>query len=221
MLRKLLLPFLFVAFFANMAFAQTGSITGKVTNEKGEPVPTANVLLMETNQGAATNLEGEYTISNVDPGTYTLRVTFVGYKDYKTKVTVEAGQTLTKNVTLEQEAVGLDELVVTAFGITREKRATTSQTQNINVEDLNTVQPTSAAEGLAGKVAGLQINHQSSGVKPANQILLRGMRSISFNNEPVVVIDGTRASVAAFRDLNPNDIENVNVLKGATSAALY
>src|SRR5699024_10840411 len=116
MLRKLLLPFLFVAFFANMAFAQTGSITGKVTNEKGESIPTANELVMETSRGAAIILEGEYTISNVESCTYTLRVSFVGYKEYKAKVTVEAGETLTKNVTLKAGAVALEELVVTGFG---------------------------------------------------------------------------------------------------------
>src|SRR5699024_7021760 len=150
MLRKLLLPFLFVAFFANMAFAQTGGITGKVTNEQGEPVPTANVLLVEISRGAATNLQGEYTIDNVEPGTYTLKVSFIGYTEYTAQVTIVPGETLTQNVILKQGAIGLEELVVTGFG-TVERSNLTSAISSVDQEDIETSTATSIDRILQGR----------------------------------------------------------------------
>src|SRR5699024_8559158 len=79
MLKKSSLLLFFIVFWGHLAFAQTGSIKGVVTNEQGEPVPTANVLLVEVSRGAATNLQGEYAIPNVQPGTYTLRISYIGY----------------------------------------------------------------------------------------------------------------------------------------------
>src|SRR5699024_3244597 len=137
------------------------------------------------------------------------------------KITVDQG-TVTLNIKLTPRVQQLENIVVTgAFGIKMQKKATTFQTEDVGSRDLTSAAPTTVAEGLVGKVAGLQINHQGSGVKPQNQIILRGLRSISHNNEALIVIDGTIASSGAFRDLNPQDIENVDVLKGATAAALY
>jgi len=111
--------------------------------------------------------------------------------------------------------------VVTALGIKREKREVTYQTQKVASEELTKIAPTKAATALAGKVAGLQINVQDNGVNPSVQILLRGMRSVSGNNSALIVIDGSISSEGAFSALNPNDIANISVLKGANAAALY
>jgi len=115
----------------------------------------------------------------------------------------------------------MDEVVVTALGIKREKREVTYQTQKVSDSELNKMAPTKAGAAMAGKVAGLQINVQDNGVNPSTQIILRGLRSISFDNQALIVIDGSIATSAAFDNLNPNDIANISVLKGATAAALY
>lgn len=116
MFKKLPFLFLFVIFLVQMASAQTGSITGTVTNEKGVPVPTADVLLVEISREAATNLQGKYLIEDVLPGTYTLRVSFIGYETYEDPVTIEAGQILTKDVVLQEKATGSDEKKGTGNG---------------------------------------------------------------------------------------------------------
>src|SRR5690606_31343148 len=103
----------------------------------------------------------------------------------------------------------------------REKRETSYVTESVDSDKLLTVQPQSAASALAGKVAGLQINVQDNGVKPSTQILLRGLRSITQSNSALIVIDGSISTQGAFDQLNPNDIESINTLKGATAAALY
>jgi TonB-linked SusC/RagA family outer membrane protein len=122
---------------------------------------------------------------------------------------------------MESELVGLNEVVVTALGIKREKREITYQTQKVGNEELAATQPTRAGSALAGKVAGLQINVQDNSLNPSTQIVLRGFRSISAGNQALVVIDNAISSLAAFDDLNPNDIADVSILKGATAAALY
>ena len=115
----------------------------------------------------------------------------------------------------------MDEVIVTGFGIKRDKRSVTYQTAKVDNETLMAGQQTRAAAGLAGKIAGVQVNIESNGVNPSSKILLRGMRSISGNNEALIVIDGSIASKGAFDALNANDIESINVLKGASASALY
>lgn len=116
MAKKILLFFLFTAFLVQIATAQTGNITGTVTSGKGVPIPTADVLLVETSQAVTTNLKGEYTIENVKPGHYTLRVSFIGYETFEGQVTIEAGQTLTKDVVLQEKPVGLGKKNATGNG---------------------------------------------------------------------------------------------------------
>ena len=114
-----------------------------------------------------------------------------------------------------------DEVVVTALGIKKEKREITYQTQKVNNAELTASQPTRAGSALAGKVAGLQINVQDNSVNPSTQIILRGLRSLWSDNQALIVIDDVISSIGAFNDLNPNDIADLNILKGATAAALY
>ncbi len=114
-----------------------------------------------------------------------------------------------------------DEVVVTALGIKKEKREITYQTHKVTNAELTASQPTRAASALAGKVAGLQINVQDNSVNPSTQIILRGLRSLWSDNQALIVIDNVISSVGAFNDLNPNDIADLNILKGATAAALY
>ncbi len=229
MLRKLLLPFLFVAFFANMAFAQTGSITGTVTNEEGEPVPTANVLLVEAGLGDATNLEGEYSIDNVEAGTYTLRITFVGYAEYTDQVTIEAGQTLENNVTLQRGAVGLEELVVTGYGLVS-KIDRTSAVATVETEEVESVPIASTEELLYGRAAGVKISSTSGQPGAGFEVRIRGARSFGAGSRPLWIVDGIQISfqegssegpTSPLNFLDPDNIASFEVLKGAAATAIY
>ncbi len=218
MKKLFLLIVLFVFVSGYTLLAQTIVITGTVTSavEDEGPIPGVTVVVKGTTIGAITDADGKYSITVPTTAT-TLIFTYIGMKSQEVEI---AGRTVIDGI-LESELVGLNEVIVTALGIKREKREVTYQTQKLGSEDLAAAQPTRAAEGLAGKVAGLQINVQDNSVNPTTQITLRGFRSISSSNQALVVIDGGISSLAAFDDLNPNDIADVSILKGATAAALY
>jgi len=216
-MRKLTIFLAFLLFVGFSAQAQM-QISGKVTGaEDGLSIPGVSVVVKNnTTIGTTTDIEGKYSLS-VPGNAEVLVFSFVGMKTQE--VFINARSVI--DIQMEAEVLQMDEVVVTAIGIKREKREITYQTQKVVSEDLTKVAPTRAASALAGKVAGLQINVQDNGVNPNSQILLRGVRSISANNEALIVIDGSIASSGAFDDLNPNDIADLSVLKGATAAALY
>ncbi|HAX96390.1 MAG TPA: hypothetical protein DCY35_07715 [Prolixibacteraceae bacterium] len=198
-------------------FAQTREITGVVTSgEDGMPIPGVSVIVKGTTLGTVTDMDGRFALQ-VPTDAQDVVFSFVGMASQEVAI---AGRN-TINIVMQPQAIGVDEVVVTALGIKREKREVTYQTQKVGDQELNIIAPTRAASALAGKVAGLQINVQNNGVNPTTQILLRGLRSISGDNTALIVIDGSIASQGAFDALNPNDIADISVLKGATAAALY
>jgi len=205
---------LLLALMVQLSFAQEKTVTGKVSDASG-PLPGVTVIIKGTKTGTQTDFDGNYSI-RANTGAV-LQFSFIGMKTVEQAV----GASNTINIVMQEDAQSLDEVIVTALGIKREKREVTYQTQKVSDEALTVASPTSAASALAGKVAGLQINVQDNGVNPSNQILLRGLRSVSGNNSALIVIDGSISTQGAFDDLNPNDIETINVLKGATAAALY
>lgn len=205
---------LFVGFSAQAQMQISGTITGA---DDGLSIPGVSVVVKDnTTIGTTTDMDGKYSIT-VPGSAEVLVFSFVGMKSQEVLI---AGRSVI-DIQLESEVLQMDEVIVTAIGIKREKREITYQTQKVTDDDLVKVAQTRAAAALAGKVAGMQINVQDNGVNPNSQILLRGVRSISANNEALIVIDGSIATSAAFDDLNPNDIESLSVLKGATAAALY
>lgn len=217
MKRNVFLTFLLFAFAVFNLHAQGFEVSGTVTSdEDGSALPGVSVVVQGTTIGAVTDFNGNFSIT-VPEGSEMLMFSFVGMVTQQVEI---AGRTVI-DVVMESTATELDEVVVTALGIKRERREVTYQTQKVVDSDLTTVAPTRAAAALAGKVAGLQINVQDNGVNPSTQILLRGLRSVTGNNSALIVIDNNVASQGAFDDLNPNDIESINVLKGATAAALY
>jgi TonB-linked SusC/RagA family outer membrane protein len=217
MKRNVLLTFLLFAFAVFNLNAQGFEVTGTVTSaDDGSALPGVSVVVQGTTIGAVTDFNGKYSIT-VPDGSGSLMFSFIGMV---TQEVALAGQTVI-DVVLESSTTELDEVVVTALGIKRERREVTYQTQKVVDSELTVVAPTRAASALAGKVAGLQINVQDNGVNPSTQILLRGLRSVSGGNSALIVIDGSISSQGAFDDLNPNDIANISVLKGATAAALY
>ena len=205
---------LLLAFMVQISFAQEKTVTGTVSDASG-PLPGVTVIIKGTKTGTQTDFDGKYSIkANVGK---ILQYSFIGMNTTEKVV----GSSNEINVKMSDSAEALEEVVVTALGIKREKREVTYQTQKVSDESLTVVSPTRAASALAGKVAGLQINVQDNGVNPSSQIILRGLRSVSGSNSALIVIDGSVSTQGAFDDLNPLDIANISVLKGATAAALY
>lgn len=207
------------------------TVSGKVISAiDNEPLIGATVQAVGTNQGTSTDYDGQFTVT-VDDKVTQLLISCVGYK---AQVVAVASYV---SVALEEDKTLLDEVVVTAMGIKREKKALGYNTQNLNAEDLNTSGTTSLANAIQGKLTGVQV-HQASGAPGSSaQIVIRGARSFSGNNTPLYVVDGMPiASNADFStgqsvsgadypnrsiDLNPDDIESINVLKGQAASALY
>lgn len=205
---------LLIVLVTQITFAQERVVSGTVSDNAGLPLPGVSVLVKGTQSGTQTDFDGKYSIKA--SSSQVLIFSYVGMKTRE----VTASSAIV-NVKLTDDSVQLEGVVVTALGIKREKRELTYQTQQVSSESLMVVAPTSVASALTGKVAGLQINIQDNGVNPSNQIILRGVRSVSGNNSALIVIDGSVSTQGAFDDLNPNDVASISVLKGATAAALY
>jgi len=205
---------LLLAFVVQITFAQSKTISGTVSDDSG-PLPGVSIIIKGTNTGAETDFDGNYSVSAAIGDV--LEYSFIGM----TAQTRTVGASNSINVVLEADANVLNEIVVTGYGIARQKKTLTYQAEAVGDEELVLAAPTRAASALAGKVAGLQINNRGNGVNSGTTILLRGVRSITSNNQALIVIDGSIATIGAFDDLNPNDIQSLNVLKGANAASIY
>ena len=214
-----------------MAVAQT-QVTGTVVSgEDGEPIVGASVKVSGTKTGTITDVDGKFTL-NVPEGTK-LVVTYLGMLPK----TVNASVSGAMKIKLDPDNKVLDEVVVTAMGITREKKALGYASQVLDAKDLNTSGTSSLASAMQGKLTGVDIRTSSGAPGASAQIVIRGARSFDGNNTPLYVVDGmpisstpdfsTKESVTgadnASRtiDLNPDDIESINVLKGQAASALY
>jgi len=215
-----------------VASAQNRTATGVVNDNIG-PVIGAGVVVAGTNNGAITDVDGSFTLNNVPVGS-TLVVSCIGYE---TVEVVFNGQPV--KVTLREDSELLDEVVVTALGITREKKSLGYAVQDVKAEELTRGGGVTLTDALMGKVAGLSINNSATGAGGSTRVVLRGNSSLSDNNEPLYVVDGvpydnggspsadqsglwgSKDHQSGAFDINPEDIESVSVLKGATAAALY
>src|SRR5690606_30281753 len=214
-------------------FVQAQSVTGKVTDANGVPLLGVNVILKNTNTGAVTDFDGEYQIQ-IPAGQSNATLTF-SYLGYETKEVVVAGQTVI-NVTLAESASALDEVVVTALGIKKEAKRLAYAQETVPVSDLQANRTNNIGTSMVGKVAGLDISPPASGAGSSTKIRLRGQSGFAgANNSPLLVINGlpvdqgargadggnTRDRGDNLTNINPDDIESMTVLKGATAAALY
>src|SRR5690606_29424778 len=197
-----------------IANAQDRTITGKITAaEGGEPIPGVSVLVKGTNTGTITDLDGNYEIS-VPSGATTLVYSYLGYTSQERQI----GNENVINISLVSDIEDLSEVVVTAFGLEREKKSLTYTVQDVSAEELSQARELNVVNSLAGKVAGLSITRSGSGVGSDSRVILRGDRSIVGNSQPLYVVDGVPGG---FSDINPDDIESINILKGPNAAALY
>ncbi|CAG5073112.1 TonB-dependent receptor P3 [Dyadobacter sp. CECT 9623] len=233
---KIRFLYLFLLTFLATGFvsAQQRVITGIITDAgDGSPLPGASVAVKGTSSGTLSDADGAFSL-NVNDDASILVVSFIGYLAQD----VAIGNVDKISVALKADTKILNEVVVTALGISREKRALGYAVQEIKGEALQT-RPTNALSALSGEVAGLQVVTSGGNMGGSSRVLLRGVNSISGNNQPLYVIDGTPIDNAdlnsaatssgsggkdvgnMIQDLNPDDIENISVLKGPSAAALY
>ena len=238
-MRKVLFLFFLVFSISSVLMAQQ-EISGKVMDEDNQPLMGVNVIIKGTNVGTVTNVEGEFTIAA--PSDAVLQFSFVGYN--AEEVTV-AGQTNIE-ISLVPDLTSLQEVVVTALGLKREKKALGYAVQDVKAEELTQAGDANIATSLQGKVAGVLINESGAGTGGSTRIEIRGASSLSDNNSPLIVVDGVpfnssspyindennqsddQAGVwggietsGGIADINPEDIESISVLKGPNAAALY
>ena len=207
--------FLMVSCLTQSVWAQETTISGIVSDQYGV-LPNVSIVIQESTIGTVTDFDGYYELQ-VRVGD-TIVFSHVGKKTLKKSV----GTTQTIDAEMVDQSNQLQNvLLVTSLGIERPKKTLAFQADKVEAKQLVTVIPVRAAQGLTGKVAGLQINTQDHGVNPNTQIIIRGLRSISQSNSALIVIDGSVATQDAFDDLNPLDIESINVLKGTSAGILY
>ena len=198
-------------------FAQNRTVTGTVTaKEDGLPIPGATVKVKGSNVGTQTNTAGKFTLSV--PSGATLVVSFVGY----TAQQVAVGSQGTVNVALTASSSALGEVVITtSLGIRHSEKELGYATAKVTAKELTQTNVTNIANGLTAKVAGLAVYSLDNGIDPNIQVQLRGNRSLEGNNNALIVVDGVPIPGGSLSAINPNDIADVSILKGAGSAALY
>ena len=206
------------------------TITGRIVDATGEPLIGVTIMEKGTTNGSITDYDGNYTVSV--PGNAVLQFSYIGYKSVEMKV--EGKEVI--DLTMHEDTEVLDEVVVTALGIKREKKMLGYAVQELKSDELNKTGDPSVTSALQGKVAGLSMNTSSTGLGGSTKITIRGNSSLSDNNQPLWIVDGVpfsdnSTSDASFYggvdrggaslDINPDDIESISVLKGPNAAALY
>lgn len=214
-----------------LAYAQTKTVTGQVRDSKGDPVPFANITVKGTNTGASADVNGNFSIQVAEG--QTLVISSASFAEQE--VVVGASNTITVN--LEQQGA-LQEVVVTALGVRRAKNTLPYAAQQVRGDDVTNVRQTNVGSALSGKVSGLEIR-QGNSIGGSTNIVIRGTKSLTNTNQALFVIDGvpidnSNTNTAnqmtgrggydygnAAADINPDNIESINVLKGAAASALY
>ncbi|MEQ9439571.1 MAG: SusC/RagA family TonB-linked outer membrane protein [Cyclobacteriaceae bacterium] len=208
------------------------NVRGTVSDEEGGGLPGVNVVEKGTNNGTVTDVEGDFSLS-VEGSTSTLVFSSIGY----TTQEVSVGNQTTINVSMATDTRSLNEVVVTALGIEREERSLGYDVANVEGEQLRQVSQENVLSSLSGRVPGVTIN-QTSGPGSSLSVIIRGATSLTTDNQPLFVVDGVPMSNGlnnvtqngdgnqvdygnAISDINPDDIESINVLKGPSAAALY
>lgn len=240
--RGLLGAVLCMALWGLPANAQTGAITGAVTDaSSGAPLSSVQVYLAGTGTGTLTNASGRYLMLNVPAGTYTIRLERIGYQRMTQEVTVRPGETVTVDFAVGQEALGLDELVVTGTAGAARRREVGNSIGQLNTG--NMVEPLSDVTNLLqGRVSGVSVLSTSGTPGGGTAIRLRGNVSATMNNQPLIYVDGTRmvnqnypknyypigyagssdnSTYSPLNDIDPEDIERVEVIKGPAATTLY
>lgn len=235
-LRFVLMTMVALFFSMGAAWAQNVKVTGTVSDKNGEPLIGVYVLIQGTQKGTSTDIEGKYNLDA--PANATLVFSSMGYQDAIEPVNNRA----VINVTMKDDAVLLDDVVVTAMGIKKEKKALGYAVQDLKSEEILKNKSSNIVNSLSGKIAGVNITQSGGAAGAGSSIIIRGGTSLEKDNQPLFVVDGiiydnstpiggnsgfdgavrtaTTSSNRAM-DINPEDIDNMSVLKGPAAAALY
>ena len=228
---QIALLFLTTVLTSMQVFAQV-TVTGKVTSqEDGLPLPGVSILVQGTNVGTVTDIEGLYAIA-VSGEESTLIYSFIGFQSKS----IVVGNTTTHNVVLGASVSQLNEVIVTAFGISQEKKSLGYSAQSIDAETITKSRQPNLVNSLQGQVAGVQVTNSGGAPGQSARIIIRGINSLdpSADNQPLFVVDGVPVDNSTYEsggtprgmsnriaDINPNDVESMSVLKGAAATALY
>ena len=215
-----------------LAWAQQGTVTGTVTEaETGEPLPGATVQIPAEGAGAAADAEGQYRLAGVPAGEQTLRVSFVGFQSQERTVNVPAGGTVRVNFELQQQATELEEVVKIGYG-EREREELTGSVSSISVGEIEDVASVGSPEELLSGTAGVNVTSTSGLAGQAVSVSVRGVSSLNGNSQPLYVVDGTPITSAAtgggfgqatnaLSTISSQNIQSIEVLKGAAATAIY
>jgi TonB-linked SusC/RagA family outer membrane protein len=239
-MKKISLLIAFLGFIGlQVLFAQTREISGAVTSgEDGSSIPGASIVVKGTTLGTVTDMDGKFTLK-VPVNAKTLMVSFVGMVSAEVPITGSAKYT----IQLKSENIAVNEVVVTALGVSRAKKALPFSVQDVKGDELTKAKETNIINSLSGKVSGVQITNSSGAVGASSRIVIRGASSLGGSNQPLFIVDGVAISNSEFgnadglgagtngngaanrgngaSDINPDDIESISVLKGPNAAALY
>jgi len=198
----------------NTEIVQQKSVSGKVTDNTGSPLPGVSVVVKGTTNGSITDGDGSYSLSNV-PENATLQFSFVGMKGQE----IAVGGKTTINITLEEETIGIEEVVAIGYG-TSKKKDLTGAVSRVDIEESRMQPNANASQLLRGTTAGVLVTDNG---RPGSNgsIIIRGRNSISASNDPLIVLDGIIYAGGSLSDINPGDIESIDILKDASSAAIY
>ncbi|MCC7052907.1 MAG: TonB-dependent receptor [Gemmatimonadaceae bacterium] len=226
---------------AGQVQGQTATVRGKVSNPGGQPVPGAQVLVLRTTNGTQAGPDGSYVIGRIPAGVTTIRARAIGYESVERTVTLAAGQTLTLDFVIKTSPVSLDQVVVTGTAGSARKREVGNSIGQVSTADIPEV-PTNVSNLLAGRVAGVQISGGTGNSGTGSAIRLRGATSLALSNQPLIYVDGVRtrsdeyprngifqgatqrganSNGSPLNDINPDDIERIEVVKGAAATTLF
>lgn len=190
------------------------SVSGKVTDSSGQPLPGVTVVVKETTTGTVTNADGNFSLT-IPNDAEILQFSFVGMKTQE--VYIDGRTTFT--MVMEEETIGLEEVIAVGYG-TQKKSDITGTVASLSQERLEMVPNVNIAQAIQGSVPGISIQTTAAGAEPDLDIMIRGRNSISANNSPLVVVDGIPYG-GKLSDINPNDVKSIEILKDASAAAIY
>jgi TonB-linked SusC/RagA family outer membrane protein len=214
----------------------TGTITGRVTDRATQqPIADAQVLIVGTTRGARTNDAGQYRLAGVPAGSVRIRVIRLGYEADTKAITLNGGETTTADFTLGPTATRLDQVVVSATGESELRRESGNNVATINTDSIPKTVVNGVSDLLSSRAANVVVTQTSGTTGGGSRIRIRGSNSLSLSNEPLIIIDGVRAisdvsgstidiggqNPSRLDDLNPEDIEDIEIIKGPAAAALY
>lgn len=219
-----------------LAAQDLGAIAGEVRDRATQqPLSDAQVVIVGSQRGARTDAMGRYRIVNVAAGTYQVRAVRLGYEAQTVPLTVGVGATANANFSLPVTAARLDEVVVTATGETQRRRESGVTTARIDTSQVNMAAVQTLSDILSSRAAGVSVQQAGGTTGGTSRIRIRGSNSINLSNDPLLIVDGVRvnnnpnsSSIAVggqapsrFNDINPDDVENIEIIKGPAAAAMY